>query len=104
MVSLYIDIPRTLIYIQTSLEESHLNTYRNLFKLQPDLLKIAQRLPANVKYMGHEIQKDVISVLAKMLKKVVAERMSESKLFIIMIDGSTDKKGRGHWVDIMLHS
>ena len=38
-----------------------------------------------------------------MVKEVVAERVSESKLFTIMIDGSTDKNGE-EVTDIMLHS
>ena len=71
-----------------------LDTYRDLFfKLRPDLLKVAQRLPSNAKCTGHEIQNEVIEVLARMVKHVVAERTRKSKLFAIMMDGCTDKNG-----------
>ena len=65
----------------------YLNAYSDLvFKLRPDLLKIAQHLPSNAKYTGHEIQNEVIEILAEIVKNTVAERVRKSKLF-------TDKNG-----------
>ena len=62
-----------------------------LFPLDPKLIEIHKRLPANAKYTSYDIQDEVIAVLASLTQEKIAEEIKEAKLFTIMADGITDK-------------
>lgn len=62
-----------------------------LFPLEPNWEKIHNRLPKNAKYTSHDIQNEVIEVLASLVKETIAEDVRKAQLFTIMADGTTDK-------------
>ena len=62
-----------------------------LFPLDPKWKEIHRRLPNNTKYTSHEIQNEIISILATLVKKEIAKEIKEADLFTIMADGTTDK-------------
>ena len=62
-----------------------------LFPLNPHLIEIHKRLPENAKYTSHDIQDEVIEILASLTKQSIANEIKKAKLFTIMADGTTDK-------------
>lgn len=56
-----------------------------------ELKEIHKHLPKNAKYTLHQIQNEIISVLADLLKDSIVKRIQKAKLFTIMADGTTDK-------------
>ena len=62
-----------------------------LFPLYPKWKEIHRRLPNNAKYTFHEIQNEIISILATLVKKEIAKEIKEAELFTVMADGTTDK-------------
>ena len=73
----------------------YLNPFAHLFKINPDLKKIAGKLSANAKYSSPDIQNEVIQVLRRILKNKLSTELEESEVFTVMVDGSTDKNRRG---------
>ena len=63
-----------------------------LFPLDPELIEIHKRLPANAKYTSNDIQDEVIAVLASLTQEKIAEE--EANLFTIMAGGTTDKNSK----------
>lgn len=80
---------------ERSIEEGdglYLRTFSQLlFPLEPMWSDIHKRLPQNAKYTSPEIQNEVISVLATLVKRTIAKDICEAKLYTIMADGTTDK-------------
>ena len=62
-----------------------------LFPLEEKWRKIHKNLPKNAKYTSHDIQNEVIEVLAFSVKTKFAEDVRKAELFTIMADGTTDK-------------
>ena len=62
-----------------------------IFELDPKLKDIYKRLPKNAKYISPDIQNEIIEIMAKLVKKNVADKVREAGLFTIMADGTTDK-------------
>ena len=73
-----------------------------LFPLDPKLVEIHKKLPANAKYTSHDIQDEVIAVLASLTQETIAEerrKQNSSHLWqmglpTIMADGTTNNNGR----------
>ena len=71
------------------------NTFMDLiFRIQPELKKIAEKVPANVKYTAPKIQNEVIEVLQKLLKSKINKSVKEAEYFTTLADGSSDKSLR----------
>ena len=70
---------------------SLLNDYA--FKLRPELLTIAKRLPENAKYTSPDVQNEVIGILAKMVKKTIADGCNRAGAFTLLMDGTEDSNG-----------
>ncbi|CAB4015919.1 zinc finger MYM-type 1 [Paramuricea clavata] len=62
-----------------------------LFPLEEKWGKIHKNLPKNAKYTSHDIQNEVIEVLASLVKTKIAEDVRKAELFTIIADGTTDK-------------
>ena len=58
-----------------------------LFPLEPKLKKIHKNLPKNAKYTSHEIQNEVIEILASLVNQKIAKDVRKAE----MADGTTDK-------------
>ena len=72
----------------------YLNTYADLgFKLNPELHEIAKRLPSNAKYTSPDVQNEAAEIISEIVKETIAKRVQDSKLYTIMVDGSTNKNG-----------
>ena len=70
--------------------------------LSPDLHEIAKRLPSNAKYTNLDVQNEVAEILSEIVKETVATRVGGSKLYTIMMYGSTNKNG--DWFSCALYS
>ena len=53
----------------------YLNTLAQLSNTNPDLKKIAEKLPANAKYCSPDIQNEVIQVLQGILKNKISTEL-----------------------------
>lgn len=62
-----------------------------LFPMNPKLVEIHNKLPKNAKYVSAEIQNQIISILAGLVKKAIANEVRKAKLFTVYADGTTDK-------------
>ena len=62
-----------------------------LFNLDPKLMEIHKKLPGNAKCTSPDVQNEVISILANLVKNKIANDIRNAKLFTIMADGTTDK-------------
>ena len=62
-----------------------------LFNLDPKLMEIHKKLPGNAKCTSPDVQNEVISILANLIKNKIANDIRNAKLFTIMADGTTDK-------------
>lgn len=62
-----------------------------LFPLDSSWEKIHKNLPKNAKYTSADIQNEVISVLADLVKDKIAAKVREAKLYTVLADGTTDK-------------
>ena len=62
-----------------------------LFNLDPKLMEIHKKLPGNAKCTSPDVQNEVISILANLVKNKIANDIQNAKLFNIMADGTTDK-------------
>ena len=72
----------------------YLNTYADLgFKLNPELHEFAKRLPSNAKYTSPDVQNEAAEIISEIVKETIAKRVQDSKLYTIMVDGSTNKNG-----------
>ena len=67
----------------------YLNTFSDLlFKLDPNLRRIAERLPANAKYTSSDM---IIMEQQSILQTKFADKVKRTETFTIMMDGSSDK-------------
>ncbi len=62
-----------------------------IFPLEPSWEKIHRLLPGNAKYTSASMQNEIISVLAELVRRKIAARVREAKLYTILADGTTDK-------------
>lgn len=69
-----------------------LNIMENLvFKLRPELLDLAKKLPKNAKYLSPDIQNEIVDIMAQMVRDAHTAKIKEAEYFTIMVDGTTDK-------------
>lgn len=69
-----------------------LRTFSELiFPLDDSWKTIFEYLPQNAKYTSPTIQNEIISVLAELVKQIIAMKVRQAKLYTIMADGTTDK-------------
>ena len=66
-----------------------------LFPLKPKLKKIHKNLPKNAKYTCHDIQDEVIEILASLVKQKIAKDVRKAELFTIMADGKNRNEIQG---------
>ena len=70
----------------------YLNLINDLvFKLRPDLVDIAKKLPKHAKYTSPDVQNEVISVLKDIVEHKISKQIAEGELYTLMVDGTTDK-------------
>ena len=62
-----------------------------VFKIDPKVKEIAERLPANAKYTSADIQNEVKMGLQSILETKIANEVKKAETFAVMMDGSNDK-------------
>lgn len=65
------------------------------FSIQKDekLKKCVEIIPQNAKYTSPDIQNEIISIIASLLRDAISSEMKTSDYFTILVDGTKDKNG-----------
>ena len=71
-----------------------MNTFTDLFALDPNLEEIARQLSKNAKYTSPQVRNEVIEILSQIVSETVANECKKAKLFTFMMDGTSDHYNR----------
>lgn len=50
-------------------------------------------IPSNAKYTSPDIQNEIISIIASLLREQISLKINSSDYFTILVDGTKDKNG-----------